>query len=111
MSITDWTANFVPIGRGALAAGASGAVLLAVAVYIWRSAARRFRQLIDRTRTLERDLASSAMTIVLLMILSGGLFLIPGEAMAQELSPAAIEMRASGAPIPWSDHSSGSYQD
>ena len=43
-----------------LAAGASGAVLLGVAIYIWRSAARRFRQLLDRTRTLERELASNA---------------------------------------------------
>ena len=39
-----------------LAAGASGAALLVPALFLWRRAVRRFEQLVDRVRRLEREL-------------------------------------------------------
>ncbi len=43
-----------------LAAGGLGAVLLAMALFLWRRAVRRYERLLDRTKELERDLASTS---------------------------------------------------
>lgn len=45
---------------GGLAAGALGVVMLAVAVLLWRRAAARYRELVERTRRLRRELATGS---------------------------------------------------
>lgn len=79
-----------------LAAGSLGAVMFAVALFIWRRAARRLDQLIQRTRKLERGLTSCSLAQFLLVLIGGSLVFLPGEAIAQQLSPAPIEMQVAG---------------
>ena len=79
-----------------LAAGSLGAVMFAVALFIWRRAARRLDQLIQRTRKLERGLTSGSLAQLLLVLIGGSLVFLPGEAIAQQLSPAPIEMQVAG---------------
>ncbi len=79
-----------------LAAGSLGAVMFAVALFIWRRAARRLDQLIQRTRKLERGLTSGSVAQLLLVLIGGSLVFLPGEAIAQQPSPAPIEMQVSG---------------
>ena len=44
--------------RSGLLAAALGALLLALALWLWRRAGRRYRLLLERTRRLERELGS-----------------------------------------------------
>ena len=80
-----------------LAAGGLGAVLLALALFLWRRAVRRYEQLIDRTRELERDLASTppGSLLVLLLFIGSGLVFTPAEPCRPSPHPAPIEMRVS----------------
>lgn len=74
-----------------LAAGGLGAVLLALALFLWRRAVRRYEQLIDRTRELERDLASTppGSLLVLLFFIGSGLVFTPAEPCRPSPHPSA----------------------
>jgi hypothetical protein len=52
-----WLGTFGSMGRAAYAAAGTGAVMLAVAVFLLFSARRRFEELMQRRRAIERELA------------------------------------------------------
>lgn len=93
----------VPEVRGtALAAGACGVGMFAVAGWMLVRARRRFGELVERRRKLEHELAREGKGGVLLVaLLTAGLLLAAGAPVAaQVLSPTPFEVTVPAAPVP-----------